>query len=982
MEPVEPSTHSAGWQKLLEGYPWFEGEGHYPIPAYSEFMPPPRLGRSPYKSDIDFSLFAKDDPYGWQISELEEEYELKPGLEHLAHQIIGHLLKLGRALPAYSIAGHAGQNLVNNPYWPPELAARAGHLHHERYLILLPLALSRTQDDMGRVRWTFFGSSEQGPERAFWKGFYSAPDQERPEPESLSFIFHLLSSVYGEAVNDPAQLHTLGFRILLSEIEPGAPGGSPGFLPAWVKPYLLDENASVDGVRYLLTFRPFSRLPAGVQAQYLAGKLALLPFPGSLVFWGMPTYLRLQKELPLAMQLPLLHLVARHGGPDGLRVPQSGWLHEPHPDLKPHQIQRELLLDTYHRTHRWNRVHRYEDELGLNPRLDKVAKVLFSTTLEAMGLYDKPMARNCQLWTKEFELLLDGPSATHTEIEKAEAALVTGGLFGYRFQFPAMRVGRYEVYWQRLLAAYVPPQTGQVALLPEAPLGYLTAYPAEAPDLAHPVELWPRRQQRPAYLSALRNFSHKHDYYAHQTSLNLLTLLDNWRLAGERPLPRSFARQLLRIAKHESLDQWLASLPERTNDPQAGRRMQADLAGLLEAPEQAADLPAPITYAETATRAFEERYWNDILTLAHGRYVNKDNADCVQDAVTLSHLSHPHRDLEHLGDYLINRHRHAITQAGMEGKAVCGDLPFQWQTDFDFPLFGGWKSNQEGHSSERNILVVIPGKDRGQAVVMADHYDTAYMEDLYEKARGGSGARLAAAGADDDHSATAALLLAAPLFLKLAQAGQLERDIWLLHLTGEEFPSDCLGARYFSQTLVEKTLKIHLGEEEYLDLSATQVVGVFVLDMIAHNRDNAQDIFQISPGKSQASLSLARQAHVSNSIWNAKVSEWNAHPDRRGRGRGRRSLDGVHIPDIAAHLPLDGEIRTMDDPQSSLYNTDGQIFSDLGAPVVLFMENYDINRTGYHDTKDTLENIDLDYGAALAAITIETVARVAMQPKA
>jgi hypothetical protein len=41
------------------------------------------------------------------------------------------------------------------------------------------------------------------------------------------------------------------------------------------------------------------------------------------------------------------------------------------------------------------------------------------------------------------------------------------------------------------------------------------------------------------------------------------------------------------------------------------------------------------------------------------------------------------------------------------------------------------------------------------------------------------------------------------------------------------------------------------------------------------------------------------------------------------------------------------------------------------------MENYDISRKGYHDSQDTLENIDLDYGAAVAAIAIETVARVA-----
>jgi hypothetical protein len=30
-----------GWKRLLEGYPWFDREGAYPIPAYSEFMPSP-----------------------------------------------------------------------------------------------------------------------------------------------------------------------------------------------------------------------------------------------------------------------------------------------------------------------------------------------------------------------------------------------------------------------------------------------------------------------------------------------------------------------------------------------------------------------------------------------------------------------------------------------------------------------------------------------------------------------------------------------------------------------------------------------------------------------------------------------------------------------------------------------------------------------------------------------------------------------------
>lgn len=155
------------------------------------------------------------------------------------------------------------------------------------------------------------------------------------------------------------------------------------------------------------------------------------------------------------------------------------------------------------------------------------------------------------------------------------------------------------------------------------------------------------------------------------------------------------------------------------------------------------------------------------------------------------------------------------------------------------------------------------------------------------------------------------------------------------------------------------------------------MMGLLVMDMVAHNRDDAQDIFQISPGRSSESLRLAEQAHLANLMWNAATHEWNERPERRGKGRGQRSADGVTMPVIALHPRLHGKVRTADDLHSSLYNTDGQIFSDVGVPVILVMENQDINRTGYHDTHDTLENIDLDYGSAVAAIAIETIARAA-----
>jgi Zn-dependent M28 family amino/carboxypeptidase len=251
------------------------------------------------------------------------------------------------------------------------------------------------------------------------------------------------------------------------------------------------------------------------------------------------------------------------------------------------------------------------------------------------------------------------------------------------------------------------------------------------------------------------------------------------------------------------------------------------------------------------------------------------------------------------------------------------------------------------------------------------------MLDRYDPDYGGVGARLSAAGADDNHSATATLMQAAPIFLDLSRKRQLGCDVWLIHLTGEEFPADCLGARHLTQLLVEGRLRIHLDNDRWRDLSQVRIQGVYVMDMIAHNNDKEPDVFQISPGTGRPSLWLAEQAHLANEAWNAACERWNQRAGRRGLGRGKRSRNGNRIPAIAAHLPLTGEVRLPHNPRSTLYNTDGQIFSDAGVPVVLFMENYDINRDGYHDTKDTMANIDLDYGAAVVAIAIESVYRAA-----
>jgi hypothetical protein len=961
---------SSGWKKLLAGYPWFRCNGCYPITAYSEFMPPPHLGYKPYGKP-DNRILSENDPFGWKISEIEEEYELRPGIEHVGQQIMKNIIKLGKGQPEHFISGHGGENLKNNPYWPPELVNRAGSLNHEKYVALLPLMLSLTQDDKGRVIWTFFGNSIHDPEQTFWKSFFSDPNTEIPERDSISFFTDLLSAAYGEKLSDEPSLFNSGFRIMSSE---GA------LLPKWTERFLVDDSISSGNIRYLLTFRPFKLLPETVKQQYLARSLNLLPFPGSLVFWGMPGYLRLKKELTSAGQIPLLNLVARNRGIGGLKVTQSGWIHEPYAGSHNHIINENLLKDTFHRTNRWQRVHRYQDELNEVAHKIRLIKALFSTEPDAMGLYNKPLACNSQLWNHNFDLLLNGPVADKKKISAIEKTFVKGGLFGYRLFFPPMRVGEHEIYLHRPLVAFLKEQSEEVEIRSESLFGYLACYHDSDSEMSEPVELWPRMERRELYLSALHDFNNHCDHFTHQTAYNIISLLENWEAFGCKRLSREFAHKLLNISKHKTLEQWFEELKLHTNSPDKADYMHTELEKIIE-PEYNEVFPNALTYSETATRHFEEAWWNDIKFLAQGEFVYKDNADIMLDEATLSKVQKQKRDLEMLGEYLISRYRRVISEAGMEGKAMVGELPFKWNTLFDFSQYGGWIGNQKGSIYERNLLMIIPGKNRKQAVVLGDHYDTAYMEDVYEKGKGGSGARLAAKGADDNYSASATLLQSAPIFLKLSKEGKLERDIWLIHLTGEEFPSDCMGARNFCQTLIEKNINLKIDKQTNINLSDTEIVGVFVMDMIGHNRDTDQDIFQISPGKSAESLHLACQAHIANMIWNAGTHSWNKDPDRLRRTRGKRISDLQEIPETAKHLAIKGEVRTQYNPHSSIFNTDGQIFSDTGVPVVLFMENYDINRSGYHDTKDTLENIDLDYGAAFAAIAIETVARIATLPE-
>lgn len=947
-----------GWKQLIPAKSPFSGKGKYPLPAYSEYMPPPRLGWKPYSEElIDQVLFQEDDPWGWHINEFEEGRELQPGLLQVARQVMSSLVHVMEGKPAQ---GCTRQDLVDNPYWPKELAEGVGQLKHERMVLLTPLALSRTQDDKGRIRWTLFGSSEQGPAKPFWQSFYQAPSEAYPVQEAIQFICRLLNEVYGEHTHGEEDLHRVGFRIMKQEQETLYTEWQEGELPGWSKPFVVEEVPAE--VKYLLTFRRFELLPATVRQRYLQGDLLLLPYPGSLVFWGMQDCVKLHQQLPLAMQIPLLQAIDRHQAPTGLRVPQAGILHDDNVKNGHHQGK---LKNTYRRSHRWQRVLRDQDELSLLGDDSPLVKVLFSNLPDDVGLYGKPMARNVQLWTLEGKMVLDGPNASLKEIQQVQRQVQAGNYYGYRFVFPAMEVGKHKVFWHRPMVAYRDPATGLARVVTHAPLGYITAYDAKKPQLDKPVTLWPRVLHRAVPLAALAQLEKGMASHGSQNGRNLRQLYDA-HLLWKSPLPRSFAEKHARLGKHESFADWWKTLTSRVPEAQP----------LVDVTLSKPKRPISLTYTYTGQRSFEVEYWKTIASLAEGIYLNKNVADCVGDEVTASRLTYQSRQLEALGDHILDYYRTVVAKSKMQKDVLVGELPFRWQPECEFSWSGAWLQNKE-EPRERNLVVVIPGKDRQRTVIMADHYDTAYMEDCFDGRVGKEGARLAACGADDNHSATAALMLAAPIFMKLSKQGKLAHDIWLVHLTGEEFPSDCMGARHLIKLLVEKNLILHLPRGKKKDLSKVKVEGVFDLDMIAHNQEKEPDIFQIASGTGSASQRLAYQAHMANMVWNDLTTEWNQTKERKGKPRGRRSPHGSAIPDVAAFLPLTGEVRPTTDRRSALFNTDGQVFSDAGIPCVLFMENYDINRSGYHDTHDTMANIDLDYGAALAAITIETVARVA-----
>src|SRR4029077_17473368 len=163
---------------------------------------------------------------------------------------------------------------------------------------------------------------------------------------------------------------------------------------------------------------------------------------------------------------------------------------------------------------------------------------------------------------------------------------------------------------------------------------------------------------------------------------NIRKLFDAFHLRGNRPLPRRMANRLLALCHGETVEHWLSALPDADLAVAVGGLIEPDEAPL---PRRAgAKTPDSLTFSRTAPRTFAIYYWKTIANPAEGRFLNKNNADCVRDPVTQNMLPYHGRHLDPLASYLLAYYQKQFTQAHMVGKAVAGEHRFRWQTDLDF----------------------------------------------------------------------------------------------------------------------------------------------------------------------------------------------------------------------------------------------------------------------------------------------------------
>ncbi len=936
---LAPKTQAAsGWETILDVSQW-KVTGRYSLRAYSEFLPAPISGARPYELRLDapssllknhsFSkLFKREEPESFGIDPFDDFVYLRPGLEAIVRP---YLLAVKGWIAGNSRSPFPSHFLKDNPYWPTSMKKAPQPL---RLIAFLPVSVARTQDEFGKSRWTLLGGAGRTPDELFFSTFVRCESllnwlrpqpTGKPEPFDVNNACEVLKKE-GIFVYSKAPLSGELAHLSFSESKPAA------------------------SLRLLVTVEPIQQWPRFLRERFLSGEVEAAPYPATMIPWGVPSYAKLSEMRSDAWELPLAVVLSPFGkrANDRLLVPEA------------------LALDSPAFSASSSRHKPLKNSRNASKR---IFQKLFDFSPDQVELYGKPSARNSQIWgtggVLKDKWLLHGPLADRDSIDAVKEGLqkdLKKSEVYYREYFPPETLNGFEIRWQRPVAVIVGEKTKE-----EDGFDFRWQFRGKivAQKEGSSVELFPTHRD----LSGLSELTAKAFSEKSQqgTGIAIRKLAEFSALLG-KPISEEMANLLLASKKGKSplLAEWVAGVAAAS--PEVASRLKGKLGPTH------TDRVKPLTFARSVETDFdfESQYWSWIAALS-ANYKAQNNADCV-----------PSNDRQCLKNELPDVSLYLQRYYEKLGLAV-HRMPFYWEMDYEVSWWGGWALNSPkrtlqdiANDGHHNLIVVIPGESHEEAVILADHYDTAYMGDVYDGSHSPAlrGHRHAAAGADDNHSATATLMAAAQILSQVP----LKRDVWLVHLTGEEYPADCLGARALSESLV-------LGRPVVGGKKNPKIVGLYVLDMIAHNTDrdhvakggHSNSTFQISPGMGERSAKLAELMHRVTVTWNDLAGKnenegWNL---KYHRNPGWERVTGPGRPPQTLFPQFRGEIRLPWDLQSTLFNTDGQIFSDVGIPTVLMMENYDINRVGYHDTQDTLSNIDLDFGAGLSRIAIESVAQAA-----
>lgn len=373
------------------------------------------------------------------------------------------------------------------------------------------------------------------------------------------------------------------------------------------------------------------------------------------------------------------------------------------------------------------------------------------------------------------------------------------------------------------------------------------------------------------------------------------------------PDPRERAARAAELTRPGVFDAYCVNQPARFNDRPVAF-VVAVAGGAIAWPAEIDWVPAPSERPAPAQVALQVSAWPDDFAAAYQEDLRIADGE-LEARYPLSGRTarfrhkgsfQPDHDLERMVDYLEERYRVLSIQTVRQR--------FTWR---GIP--------------QSNLIAIIPGTEGGPPVVMADHIDTACEEDTFARTR----QRVTSHGADDNATATAALLGAAAAL----RDAHPRHDIWLVHLTGEEFPSDDLGARHFLSEAMRARQDIR---------------AAVIIDFVGWHHPG-KPAFQVNPTSIAGSERMAALA----------------------LDAARQLAPG-----------LSGVYAARNQRRNSVFQTDLQEFELYGIPGVLFNEDMDYSdpSTGNphnHQSTDLASSLDPPFAAAVAKIAIETTLRLA-----